>query len=97
MVKELIIHVGDTKTGSTSIQQSLVQEAFKIDGKSYHFSGRSTHNHLAHVLQSGFDARAQRADFNPVTEALDASDADYGIVSAENFQFVEPEVLQKSD
>lgn len=96
MVNELIIHVGDTKTGSTSIQQSLVQEAFKIDGKCYHFSGRSTHNHLAHILQNGLHVAAQKPDFDPVTEALDASDADYGIISAENFQFVDPEVLQKA-
>ncbi len=96
MVNELIIHVGDTKTGSTSIQQAMVRDAFEIDGKSYLFTARSTHNHLAHILRHGLPLEDHRHGFEHVTKALDESDADYGIISAENFQFVAPEVLHET-
>ncbi len=93
MTKELIIHLGDTKTGSTSIQQALVHDACNAPGKSFFFPTHSNHNLLAHSLtqKSRLEERPKR--FARIGNMLDESDADYGIISAEHFQFARPKVL----
>ncbi|WP_243612581.1 hypothetical protein [Shimia aestuarii] len=93
MTKELIIHLGDTKTGSTSIQQALVNGACELPGKSYYFPTHSNHNLLAHSLTQKTRLNEQPARFKRIAKALDQSDADFGVISAEHFQFVRPKVL----
>ena len=93
MINELIIHLGDTKTGSTSIQKALVGGFCKIPGKSITYPTRSHHVGLAKTLQEKrlFGEREDR--FNKAYTAFKASDAEYGIISAEYFQSVDPKVL----
>ena len=96
MVKELIIHLGDTKTGSTSIQKALAGNICNIPGKTLFYPTRTHHVSLAKTLEEDrfFAERAER--FGKIHKALQKSDADYGIVSAEYFQFVDPGVLQQA-
>lgn len=96
MINELILHLGDTKTGSTSIQRALVGEAYDIPGKTLFYPTKNNHVGLAKTLtlKRRFSEREKR--FHRVYEALQSSDADYGIVSAEHFQFVDPRVLNEA-
>lgn len=96
MIKELVIHLGDTKTGSTSIQNALVRGVCQVPGKTLFYPTRSNHVALAKTLtkKHRVDQRADR--FNRLKTAFMNSDADIGIVSAEHFQFVDPNVLNEA-
>ncbi|MBR9843112.1 MAG: hypothetical protein GYB25_08125 [Rhodobacteraceae bacterium] len=93
MIRELLIHLGDTKTGSTSIQNTLLHKAYDVPGKSIFYPTASNHIGLARTLSRKrlFPQRAGR--FERVRNALQESNADFGVVSAEHFQFVDPQVL----
>lgn len=96
MIKELVLHLGDTKTGSTSIQKALVHRVCAAPGKSILYPSSNNHVGLAKTLtqKRRFEERMPR--FFRVYEAFQDSDADYGIVSAEHFQFVNPAVLAEA-
>lgn len=96
MINDIVIHLGDTKTGSTSIQKALVAKAYDIPGKTLLYPTMNNHVALAKTLtlERRFSEREKR--FTRVYGAFKASDADYGIVSAEHFQFVDPHVLNEA-
>lgn len=93
MIKELIVHLGDTKTGSTSIQRALVQKAYDIPGASICYPTGNHHIAMAKTLTRKHRLGERGTRFARVNAALQQSDADYGIVSAEHFQFVDPEIF----
>jgi len=95
MVKELIVHLGDTKTGSTSIQQALVQQAYDIRGTSICYPAHPNHNVLVRTLLDKRRMQEQDDRFQSVYKKLSASSADVGVISAEHFQFADPEVFAK--
>lgn len=96
MIQELIIHIGDCKTGSTSIQNALSQGAYSCRETSVFYPAKSTqkiftasHNGLAATLwRKG--APAPKQGFMQLAKSFEASTADIGIVSAEHFEFVSP-------
>ncbi|NVO24957.1 hypothetical protein [Donghicola mangrovi] len=99
MVKQLIFHLGDTKTGSTSIQSVLRAKGYELAGKTifYPTTGKNlNHNTASQTLykEAVFDQRANR--FGALEQKLSQSDADYGIVSAEFFQYADPADLKKT-
>ncbi|WP_353351244.1 hypothetical protein [Aquicoccus sp. SU-CL01552] len=96
MINELVIHLGDTKTGSTSIQKALVRGQVKTPGISILYPTRSNHIALAKTLTLRRRLGQREARFGRLHEAFVQSDADYGIVSAEHFQMVDPLVLQQA-
>ncbi|WP_083097450.1 hypothetical protein [Pseudophaeobacter leonis] len=96
MIKELIVHLGDTKTGSTSIQKALVNGAYDVPGKEILYPTGNHHIALAKTLTQERRFKQREARFKRVGQALRDSDADYGIISAEHFQFVDPEVFAES-
>ena len=93
MINELVIHLGDTKTGSTSIQKALAQKAYEAPGKSICYPTKNNHIALAKTLTQKPRFKNREARFSRVSKAFQESDADYGIISAEHFQFVDPRVL----
>ncbi|PCI44584.1 MAG: hypothetical protein COB49_10930, partial [Alphaproteobacteria bacterium] len=50
MINELIIHLGDTKTGSTSIQKALVRNICQAPGKTIIYPTKNNHIGLAKTL-----------------------------------------------
>lgn len=99
MVKQLVFHLGDTKTGSTAIQSVLRAGGFDLEGKTvlYPTYGKSlNHNTLSYTLYrpAVFDQRRQR--FSALEAKLVQSDADYGVISAEFFQYVDPAEFRKA-
>ncbi len=93
MVKEIVFHLGDPKTGSTSIQYALLEQGYEIAGKSIFYSARPNHIGLAKTLKDPLWMHKRTRAWKRQARKLDASDADYGIVSAEYFAAVEPQLL----
>ncbi|MEX0301542.1 MAG: hypothetical protein AB3N24_03885 [Leisingera sp.] len=96
MIGEVIVHLGDTKTGSTSIQRALVQKAYEVPGSSILYPTGNHHIAMAKTLTQARRFKDRERRFRRVGEALRSSDADYGIVSAEHFQSVDPEVFAEA-
>ena len=96
MINELIIHLGDNKTGSTSIQRVLANRLWSLPEGDIAYPTTGNHNGMAMTLSTKrlFDQRAPR--FARVRKAFEESDAEYGIVSAEHFQFVDPLVFKEA-
>lgn len=96
MIKDLVIHLGDTKTGSTSIQKALVHNVVNAPGASVCYPTKTNHVSMARTLtqKRNFDQREKR--FGRVAGVFKDSSADHGVVSAEHFQFVDPAVLQEA-
>jgi len=100
MVKELVIHLGDCKTGSTAIQTCLMGKGYELPEGSIHYPARFNHIPLAHSLSDQKMMAADREQmedrFLQVAAALDDSDADWGIISAEVFEFISPWRLREA-
>lgn len=97
MVRELIIHIGDCKTGSTAIQTCLASGGFEVPGGEIFYPTQFNHNPLAQSLSDQPAMAPQRAflkaRFREVARAMAQSDARWGVISAELFEFVAPHRL----
>lgn len=96
MIDELIIHLGDTKTGSTSIQKALLNKAYKAPGETLAYPTPNHHNALVRTLTRPRRAEGRKERFTRVYEKLSKSKARYGIVSAEHFQFADPALFAEA-
>lgn len=99
MVKELVIHLGDCKTGTTSIQSVLAKRAWETGETGEPglgdilYTARVNHIPLAKTLSEPSEIPHQEARFSKLRKALDQSDAAFGVISAEHFEFVDPELV----
>lgn len=94
MVRSLVFHLGDRKTGSTSIQNALAAGAVSCATRSLLYPTRNNHVLLARGF---FDPRSRRgADerWDNLRRRLEASDADVAVISAEGFEAVNPALLR---
>jgi hypothetical protein len=98
MVKEIVIHLGDCKTGTTSIQAVLAAGAWELPGGDAGgdivYPARFNHIPLAKTLSVGDEKKFQTKRFAKVCRAFDESDATHGVISAEHFEFVDPALLK---
>lgn len=93
MINGLVVHLGDRKTGSTSIQSVLSQKLWKSPGTTIAYPTRKNHRGLAITLSQKrrFDERKDR--FEKIHNVFQRSTADFGIISAEHFEVVDPQML----
>lgn len=96
MISELVIHLGDTKTGSTSIQRTLARDGYRTNGKSLIYPTRNNHIALAKTLTQKRRFAEREARFGRIREVLEQGGADACVVSAEHFQMVDPRVLHQA-
>lgn len=100
MVKEIIIHLGDTKTGSTAIQTCLVDQGYDLPEGRILYPARFNHIPLAHTLSDGpalaHEKKYLVPRFAKVATAFATSNADWGILSAEVFEFISPVRLKEA-
>jgi hypothetical protein len=96
----LCIHLGDVKTGSTSIQQTLKHGRFRCESRSlvYPVDDDAPHHiRLADALRknagAGDPALVERR-FGRTARRVRASGADVAVLSAEGFEFVDPAALR---
>lgn len=96
MIKNLVIHLGDTKTGSTAIQSVLRSGEFVTpNGQTVCYPGQSLNqNRLPQSLLKRQNEERQVSLLRAIVEEFRKSDSDYGIISAELFQKVDPQKLK---
>ena len=99
MVQEIVFHLGDCKTGTTSVQSVLAQGAWETDagvGADIVYPARFNHIPLAKTLSVPAEAGFEAERFARVRAAFDDSDAAHGVISAEHFEFVDPERVARA-
>lgn len=95
MVKQLIIHLGDRKTGSTAIQETLIMHKAKLPGATdVFYPTRINHIHLADAIYMPSKVSDRDRVYRDVSKKLAQSDAEFGILSAETFESADPRVLK---
>ena len=95
----LVFHLGDKKTGSTAIQTVLASGLWTCSsvGLSYPTNGRISHILLARGLQRGAASPAAVAvRFREISQELQSKPSDVAVISAEDFEDVDPLVLRKA-
>lgn len=93
MVGEIVFHLGDCKTGTTSIQGMLATgECASLQG-GICYPTRFNHMPLARSLSVRQEMGHQEARFVKLRTAFDRSAAAFGVVSAEHFEFIDPQLL----
>ena len=88
MTKKLVLHIGDPKTGSTSIQQVLFQRQFDCPSRAVDYPKRLTESPLVSVLKDKKKASQQPKEFGDLAEWARASPADVIVLSSEQFSSV---------
>lgn len=99
--RRLIIHIGDHKTGTTSIQNTFAAGRVRLDGHSLLYPAAMAHNYLRPHVESfakGNPLETRHAD-QPGLADLGAqirdAGADFTVISAEEFEGIDPLVLQQ--
>ena len=95
-IKRLVIHAGDPKTGSSSIQQVLFDGAWSAPGSSLAYPGVLNAIPLADALRGELPPPRARRQIAQSAEWLAAQTADVAVFSAEHFAFVEPDTLREA-
>ncbi|SMY09238.1 hypothetical protein [Flavimaricola marinus] len=90
MIGELILHLGDFRTGSTAIQSWLRDQGL---AQGIYYPPGFNHAPLAHSLPHP-DARAHH--FGVMADHMAASDAPFAVISAEHFEFSDPADLAEA-
>lgn len=93
MIKELVIHLGDRKTGSTSIQSALASKSWRCPSARLIYPSSSNHNSLANALRDVGNGRSLAQRGERLRARLLRRDAEFGVLSAEHFEFVSPHDL----
>lgn len=98
--KTLVFHIGDHKTGSTSIQYALAANRVQLKDRSLFYPAKLNHNMLrphfeAYSKAEDSEARAKAIQvFRSLGNQLRKSDADYCVISAEGFELVDPSIFR---
>lgn len=97
--KTLVIHIGDHKTGSTSIQMAFAQRQVVLENQTVTYPARIAHNGLkphfnAYMATGRPKARRKAiAAFEALASSIRDADTDFCLISAEAFETVPPPVL----
>lgn len=99
MIRDLVFHLGDRKTGSTSIQKTLTDGLWDSPDRALFYTAQGHNGPLAQALASMGNADAVMRRFKGLSQRLDAaSDADVApdvaVVSSETFEDVSPKALK---
>lgn len=98
MVNEIVFHLGDCKTGTTSVQSVLAGGGWispqGVQGGDILYPARVNHIPLAKTLSVAAERPHEAVRFARLRAAFEASAAPLGVVSAEHFEFVDPAALR---
>ncbi|WP_432257143.1 hypothetical protein [Limimaricola sp. AA108-03] len=95
MVGEIVFHLGDCKTGTTSIQRTLASASVASPHRTLIYPAQANHIPLASSLHRSQEAKFADKRFAELARKLKKSRADTAVVSAEAFEFVDPRALDK--
>ena len=93
MTKSLVLHIGDPKTGSSSIQEVLRHKLWESSQATLNYPDQLNSFPLANALSDPKQADQRAERWGRLAEWLRASQADVAVVSAEQFFRVDPMVL----
>lgn len=99
--KTLIFHIGDHKTGSTSIQLAFAKRLVKLEGCEVFYPANIARNALGNECMEYSRAQtpyARQAAAKPIAALADQirrSEADFVLISAESFETVPARVLRE--
>lgn len=93
MAKSLVLHIGDPKTGSSSIQEVMRNRLWESPSVTVAYPDQLNSFPLANALSDPKQAEHRVARYAKLASWLAASDADVAVVSAEQFFRVDPETL----
>lgn len=100
MTRTLVLHLGDHKTGSTSIQQALASGRIYTSPVSVCFPmgtpKRSHHNHIVRGLIRETRGAENDAPFSTLAAEIGAAAADVTILSAEAFERADPKLVREA-
>lgn len=98
--RTLVVHVGDHKTGTTTIQSGLSKGVIKLEGAKLYYPSTNlegSHNHLAGAFLSlanpsnSRGGATQKELLSQLGEELRGSNARFKVVSAENLAPIDPD------
>ena len=92
--KTLIFHIGDPKTGSSSIQQTLFDGNWSCPGHDLAYPNRLNAIPLAKSLYADAPAPQRQHQFAETADWLRQQQEKTAVLSAEHFAFVAPETLK---
>ena len=93
MAKSLVLHIGDPKTGSSSIQEVLRNRLWQSPSVTLGYPDQLNSFPLANALSDPKQADHRAARYTRLGQWLGSSDADVAVVSAEQFFRVDPRAL----
>lgn len=100
--KTLIIHIGDHKTGSTTLQNAFATKKVFLEGAQIFYPANLNHNYLLGAFKaesedqtSFFVPRLGRPDLATLRAQIVATDADYVLISGEQFENMEPAAFKR--
>lgn len=97
----LLIHIGDHKTGSTTIQNAFAKKCVTIAGKTPCYPNRLNHNFLPSELTNRYDEtepenNAERApQLTKLAESLTEATATQNLISGEMLERTPPALLKR--
>jgi len=98
MIRELVFHVGDPKTGTSSIQQAMHERAWHCESVSVAVQKELNASTLANSLRprpKALTKKRRKQELASKRRWVAETEADLGIISAEFFSFVRPKRLQR--
>ncbi|MDY6859529.1 MAG: hypothetical protein SWN98_09325 [Pseudomonadota bacterium] len=90
MVKSLVFHIGDPKTGTTSIQDALAMQNWTCAGPSVVYPARLNDIPLSKTFYDDAHKGENSARMLKLAARLAASNADIAVISAETFEHADP-------
>ena len=96
MVSKIVFHIGDHKTGSTTIQMVLAQKSWSGGGPSLDYTSQLNNRALAMALFKKGHKKLLQPQFERLARKIDRSKADIAIVSDETFEAVDPAALVRA-
>lgn len=93
MVKEIVFHLGDRKTGSTSIQDALRRKIWAQEAGSILYPAKLHHSQLAGAVGAAYPSGKRRREFDRITGPIANASEEIAVISSEYFEAVDPKDL----
>ena len=96
MVDSLVFHIGDHKTGTTSLQYTLAQKSWSCDSVPLCYPSSFNHNPLMGSLRQPAQYKSRPKRFSKLLKDMNQARGGVGVVSAEALENVPPAILRET-
>lgn len=95
MTERLVLHIGDRKSGTTAIQDTLSRGAWEAKGAPELLYPTDGLNHVPLIRGlREYEDPSDNAQFSAVAETIRASNAEVAVISAEHFEVMPPQIVR---